>query len=542
MIFLNNLIIDQSKVDRIVGFIQELKHTKGEFHGKPFLLFDWQYEILKNVYGTIKPNGYRQYRNCYMEMPKKCGKSELLAALGLYQLCADGEWNAEVYGCADDKQQASIIFDVAVEMVDQNKTLKKVIKPIISIKRLVYLPKASFYQVCSAEAYSKHGLNISCCLFDEIHAQPNRELYDVMTFGSGDARTQPLFFFITTAGNDPDRMSIGWEVHKNAEDVLLGKSNDKTTYAAIWGLDPENNRIWTGQNYIQKDKIDWQDRKLWHLVNPSIGKTIEIERIYETFDKINGKIAEEKLFKQLRLNIWLTEKYSNWITIDKWLSNSHNLNIEALKYKKCFGGLDLSSKLDISAFVLIFPPDNENDKYTVLPYFWLPQDNISTVSKKDKIKYEEWIEKGLLRTTPGDKIDYHTIVNDILELRKIYDFDEIGFDPWNADAVATDLQYEGLIMVEVRPTYQFMSPVMYDVEALIHSKSLNHMDNEILTWMFNNLRIIMDANGNIKPAKSIKQGSRKETIIKKAKIDGIVAMLTAFCRVFADNGNSEIHI
>ena len=536
--------LPQQKINNVFNFLRGLNHTKGIFHGKQFNPLLWQEKIIKDVYGTLKPNGYRQYKKIYIELPKKNGKSGLLSGLGLYHLCADGEMNAEVYGCAADKQQASLIFDVAVDMVDQNPILKEHIKLIISTKRMVYNPTRSFYQVCSAEAYSKHGLNISCCLFDEIHAQPNRELYDVMTFGSGDARMQPIYFFITTAGNDPDRMSIGWEVHKKAENVLLGKSNDKTTYASIWGIDDENKRIWKGKNFIKsKEKINWKDKKIWYIVNPSLGDIIAEEKIIEAYNDINGNKADEKLFKQLRLNMWLTEKYTNWIEFDKWLNNSNNIDISLLKNKRCFGGLDLSSKLDISAFVLVFPPDNDIDKYVILPYFWLPKDNISEISKKDKIKYEEWIGKGLLKTTPGNKIDYHTIVNDILKLRLQFDFDQIGFDPWNADAVATDLQYDGLIMVEVRPNYQFMSPAMHDIEALIHSCELNHLNNELLNWMFGNLRIVMDSTGNIKPAKQIKSGSRNKTIIKKAKIDGIVAMITAFTRVFADIGNSdEIHI
>lgn len=534
--------LSKQKINHMTGFLRTLKHTKGIFYGTKFYPLPWQDKIINDLYGTLKPNGYRQYKKCYIELPKKNGKSELLSGLGLYHLCADGEWQAEVYGCAADKQQASIIFDVAVSMVEQNSFLKKNIKLIISSKRMIYRPTKSFYQVCSAEAYSKHGLNISCCLFDEIHAQPNRDLYDVMSFGSGDARMQPMFFYITTAGNDPDRMSIGWEVHKEAEEILLGKSQNKTMYASIWGIDDENKRIWTGREYIQQEgKIDWKDKKLWNIVNPSLGETIRDDVIDEAYDSINNNMAKEKLFKQLRLNIWNREKYINWISFTKWVDNNDTINIETLKHKKCFGGLDLSSKLDITAFVLVFPPDDEIDKYTVLPFFWLPQDNISEITKKDKIKYEEWIDKKLLRTTPGNKIDYNCIFDDILKLRRIYDFDEIGYDPWNADALATDLTDEGLTMIEVRPIYKDFSPCMYDMEALIHAKELNHLNNEILNWMFTNLRIIMDNNGNIRPAKSIKEGSKK-TIIKKAKIDGIVAMITAFCRVFADKDDQEYHL
>lgn len=534
-------ILSKKKIDRVLRFMRQLKHTKGIFHGMDFEPLAWQEKIIRDIYGTLKPNGYRQYKSAYIEMPKKNGKSEKLAALALYHLCADGEWNAEVYGCAADKAQASIIFDVAVDMVDQNETLKKVIKPIISVKRLVYLPTKSFYQVVSAEAYSKHGLNISCCLFDEIHAQPSRDLYDVMTFGSGDARAQPLFFFITTAGNDPDKMSIGWEVHKNAEDILLGNSNDKTTYAAIWGLDLENNRIWKGKEFEQRNennKINWKDKEIWKQINPSMGETIQEETIVEAFDKINGKPYEEKLFKQLRCNIWISDKYTNWVSIDKWMSNSGIIDLDKLKGKLCYGGLDLSSKLDTTAFVLVFPPYEEIKKYTILPTFFLPEGNLQEIIQKDKVKYDEWVEMGLIKLTPENKIDNKSITNEILRLSDKYNIDEIGYDQWHADAVAENLSDEGHIMVEIRQNYQNFSPSMKEIEALLHNNQINHGNNQVLNWMFSNLQVKSNDNGDIRPIKPINVGSMNKKGRKQSKIDGIVAMIIAFCRVFANEQGS----
>ena len=190
------MAFDKQKADRARAFINSLKHTKGTWHGVPFDLLPWQDKIISDIFGTVKDNGYRQYNTAYVEIPKKQGKSEIAAAVALYLLAGDGEWGAEVYGCAADRQQASIVFDVACNMVEQCPALKKRIKPIMSQKRLVYQPLNSFYQVLSAESYTKHGLNVHGVVFDELHAQPNRALYDVMTHGSGDARKQPLFFLI----------------------------------------------------------------------------------------------------------------------------------------------------------------------------------------------------------------------------------------------------------------------------------------------------------------------------------------------------------
>lgn len=212
---------DEMKAKLAISFINSLKHTKGKWRGVPFDLLPWQDKIISDVFGTVKENGYRQYNTAYIEIPKKNGKSEIAAAVALYLTCADMEWGAEVYGCASDRQQASIVFDVAVDMIDQCPALKKRVKPIMSVKRLVYKPRNSYYQVLSSEAFTKHGLNVHGVVFDELHAQPNRDLYDVMTKGSGDARTQPLFFLITTAGTD--RNSICFEVHQKAVDILEGR-------------------------------------------------------------------------------------------------------------------------------------------------------------------------------------------------------------------------------------------------------------------------------------------------------------------------------
>lgn len=206
---------NKQMADYAVNFIECLCHTKGTWAGKPFELIDWQEQIIRDIFGTLKPNGYRQFNTAYVEIPKKMGKSELAAAVALLLTCGDGEERAEVYGCAADRQQATIVFDVAADMVRMCPALNRRVKILASQKRIVYQPTNSFYQVLSAEAYSKHGFNIHGVVFDELHTQPNRKLFDVMTKGSGDARMQPLYFLITTAGTDTN--SICYETHQKAK-------------------------------------------------------------------------------------------------------------------------------------------------------------------------------------------------------------------------------------------------------------------------------------------------------------------------------------
>ena len=252
---------NKDAADFAVSFIECLCHTKGTWAGKPFDLIDWQEKIIRDIFGILKPDGYRQFNTAYVEIPKKQGKSELAAAIALLLCCADGEERAEVYGCAADRQQAAIVFDVAADMVRMNPALKKRCKILASQKRLIYEPTNSFYQVLSADAYSKHGFNVSGVIFDELHTQPNRKLYDVMTKGSGDARTQPLYFLITTAGNDEN--SICYQVHQKAIDIMKGRKHDSRFYPVIYGAGRDE---------------DWSSPAVWKKTNPSLGITVKMER------------------------------------------------------------------------------------------------------------------------------------------------------------------------------------------------------------------------------------------------------------------------
>src|SRR5574344_458918 len=302
----------QALADRAVAFINSLKHTKGVWYGKNFELLPWQNKIVRDIFGTLKQNGFRQYNTAYVEIPKKQGKSELAAAIALYLTCADNEYGAEVYGCASDRQQASIVFDVAVEMIKQCPALLKRCKIIASQKRIVYLPLNSFYQVLSAESYTKHGLNVHGDIFDELHAQPNSALYDVMLHGSGDARKQPLFFLITTAGTD--RNSICFEVHQKADDILHNRKHDSSFYPVIYGI---------------KDEDDWTDEKNWYKANPSLDITVDVDKLRTAFESAKENPAEENLFRQLRLNQWVKQSI-RWMPMDAWDKCDVAVNAEKL--------------------------------------------------------------------------------------------------------------------------------------------------------------------------------------------------------------------
>ena len=503
-------MFDEAKAQRAVEFIRCLKHTKGRWRGQAFDLLPWQETIIRDVFGTVKEDGFRQYNTAYVEIPKKNGKSELAAGVALYMTCGDNEWGAEVYGCASDRQQASIVFDVAVDMVDQCPALKKRIKPVMSVKRLVYKPTNSFYQVLSAEAYTKHGLNVHAVIFDELHSQPNRELFDVMTKGSGDARTQPLFFLITTAGTD--RHSVCFEQHQKAEDILCGRKADPTFYPVIYGA---------------ADDADWTSEEVWYRANPSLGHTIDIGKVRNACLSARDNPAEENIFRQLRLNQWVKQS-TRWMQMEKWDACAFPVDEGELLGRECYGGLDLSSSIDITAFVLVFPPRDDTERYVFLPYFWIPEENMARRVRRDHVPYDVWEKQGFLETTEGDVIHYGFIESFIDGLGKKFHIKEIAFDRWGAVQMVQNLEGLGFTVVPFGQGFKDMSPPSKRLMELVLERNVAHGGHPVLRWMMDNIFVRTDPAGNIKPDKE------KST----EKIDGAVAAIMALDRAIRHGGST----
>ena len=493
---------DKAAADYAVGFIECLCHTKGTWAGKPFELIDWQERIIRDLFGILKPNGYRQFNTAYVELPKKQGKSELAAAVALLLCCGDGEERAEVYGCAADRQQASIVFEVAADMVRMCPALGKRVKILASQKRMVYLPTNSFYQVLSAEAYSKHGFNIHGVVFDELHTQPNRKLFDVMTKGSGDARMQPLYFLITTAGTDTQ--SICYETHQKARDILEGRKIDPTFYPVIYGA---------------KEDEDWTDPEVWKRSNPSLGITVGIDKVQAACDSARQNPAEENSFRQLRLNQWVKQSV-RWMPMDKWDACAAPVDVEALKGRVCYGGLDLSSTTDVTAFVLVFPPIEEDEPFAVLPYFWIPEDNMELRVRRDHVPYDVWQKQGFLQTTEGNVVHYGFIEKFIEELGTKYNIREIAFDRWGAVQMVQNLEGLGFTVVPFGQGFKDMSPPTKELMKLTLEKKIAHGGHPVLRWMADNIFIRTDPAGNIKADKE------KST----ERIDGVIALIMALDR------------
>lgn len=493
---------DKKKADRAVTFIENLCHTKCKWAGTPFWLLPWQEQLIRDIFGIVKPDGNRQFRTAFVEICKKVGKSELAAAIALYLLYADNEPSAEVYGAAADRQQASIVFDVAKQMVEMSPALMKRSKLMGATKRIVNYGNAGYYQVLSAEVGGKHGFSVSGLVFDEIHTQPNRQLYDVLTKGSSDARQNPLHFIITTAGND--RHSIAYELHTKAVDILEGRRVDPTFYPVVYGL---------------KDDEDWEDEANWYKVNPSLGYTVDVERLRDAYREAKQNPADEITFKWLRCNMWVSSTVA-WIPDAIYMRGNEPIDMASLEGRDCYAGLDLSSTGDITALVLIFPPRDEDEKFVLLPYFWIPEETIPKRVKANSVPYDIWEKQGYIMSTEGNVIHYDFIEKFIMDLSEKYHILEIAVDRWNATHVIQNLEDNGLTMVPFGQGFASMSAPTKEFYRLLMEGKIIHGSHPVMRWMAGNVVVDTDPAGNIKVTKAK----------SKEKIDGIVAAIMALDR------------
>lgn len=472
------------------------RHSKGQWAGQPFELLDWQWaDVVAPLFGWKRADGSRRYRRAYVEIPKKNGKSALLSGLGLYLLTADGEPGAEVYSAAADRNQAGIIYGEAANMVEASPALAAKLDVRRSTKRINYPANRSWFQALSAEAYTKEGLNIHALLFDELHAQPTRELWDALEYG-GAARRQPLIIAITTAGYD--RSSICWEQHEYAQAVIEGRTYDPAYFGYIRAAD---------------DDDDWTDPEVWAKANPSLGVTITLDGLAEDCRRAQESPSKQNAFRRYRLNQW-TQQDVRWLQMDRWDACAE-VDFSDLEGRPCFGGLDLASTVDLAAFVLVFPPEDEGEPWACLPWFWAPEDCVDRRERQNRVRYRPWVQQGHIKLTSGEVIDFDRIRADVNALGGVYEIRQIAIDPWNATQLATQLEGDGFELRKfVQGFRSFTGPTRH-VESLVISGKLAHGANPVLRWMAGNVAVSMDAAGNLKPAKDK----------SSEKIDGIVALI-----------------
>nr|DAQ51094.1 MAG TPA: Large Terminase [Caudoviricetes sp.] len=564
-------LFDREAGQFVCDFVERLPTTDT---GKPFCLYAWQRDALMEFYGTMTvdavpdsgtapadPEPLRRYWYLYLEIPKKNGKSELAAALALYHLFADGELNAEVYVCAADKENASIVYNAALFMATSAPWTAKMIaqgelRPIESRKRIEYRKRVrtgnggykwitvGILQVLSADADTKHGYKPSCVIFDELHAQPNRRLWDVMTGEAGASRRQPAWIVLTTAGDDPDRNSIGWEIHEKAVGIRdarqlrriqseggdvrtvlsLRHTSDEELAEAERELLSRDEANWLpilygltalfGDDPDDLEKLDIWDEALWYLCNPSLGKHLRLRNVQMEAMAARTNEANERKFRWLRLNQWITTKSVGWISLnlydktqigpskrrerDEWLKTLHG--------KLCYGGVDLSTSRDLTAFVLLFPPQPGLDTAVLLPYgIWRPDATVDEAERRDHVPYRDWARAGFLDLCEGEVIDYSAVEDRIREARELYDLRMVGFDPYLSRTITQRLA-PIVPIIEIPQDLKNMSPAMKETDDMMQRHTLLHVHNTCFRWTFGNVRCHTDGNGNIKPLKNKSTG------------------------------------
>lgn len=490
------------RADKAQRFIESFcRHIKGEWAGEHIKLADWQRdEIVRPAFGWVEACSAscsrddkctnfhpRKYRQVYVEIPRGNGKSTICGAIGLLLTVGDDEPGAVVYSAAGDRDQAREVFDVAKGMVLDDPSLNS--RCEVYRDSIVFPSNRSRYKVISADAATKHGANLHGVIFDELHTQPNRDLFDVLHTSTG-KRRQPLEFMITTAGSD--KHSICYEMHEYAQRVLSGAVDDPRFLAVIYAADEGD---------------DWTDPAVWEKANPNLGISPKRDFVEDDCRKAQELASYENTFKRLQLNIW-TEQHTRWIQMAAWQSCDAPVDTAG----HCVAGVDLASVSDLTAVEVYWP-----DTHSVESHFFVPEEGIVKRAKRDGVPYDAWARDGFLEATPGNRTDFGYVRKRLNELRDKYGLRDIFIDRYNASHLVNELQEDGFNVVDVACTMNNVSAPAKQLEKLVAEGKLRHGGHPVLTWNASNVTVRIDADGNIRPDKA-KSGE---------KIDGIVALVLA---------------
>ena len=495
---------DKKAALRAIHFIEKLKHTKGEWAGQRFRLEPWQQFVLWNIFGWKNADGTRRFRYAYIEIARKNGKTALFAGIGLYMLFADGESRPEVYSAATVKDQAKICFSDAVEIVKATD-LKNYLTPYRN--SIVYELKGGTMKPLSSDYGTHDGLNPSCGIIDEFHAHKDSGMFDVIKSAFG-ARRQPLMFIITTAGFN--KSGACYAYRENVIKVLRGVNEDDSLFGIIYTLD---------------DKSEWDDPKMWIKANPNLGVSLSADYLADQVKDAKKRPEAVRNVMTKNVDLWVDAERT-WILDDAWQKCIGTTAPADLKGCACWGGLDLSNVSDITAYVLLF---HENDRFQLLPHFWIPEEKMLEKIRKENINYDKWVAEGYVTVTPGNVIDYDFVKADILRIVADYDLRTSAYDRWNSSQTIIDLQNEGMECNPFGQGYGSMSAPTKEFEKLVLTGKIEHFGNPVLRWMLASTLVKTDPAGNIKPDKE------KST----QKIDGIVAAIMALGERMTAQANDE---
>lgn len=504
---------DAAKAEKVAKFIQLLPHTKGKWasKGEKITLEPWQLFACCLPFGWLKrATGYRRYTKILIFVCRKNGKSAIAAGVGNYMFCADDEFGAEVYSGATTEKQAWEVFRPAKIMVERTKALKDYYGVEVNASNMARLADGSRFEPIIGKPGD--GSSPSCAIIDEYHEHKNNDLYDTMETGMG-AREQPIMLVITTAGS-----SIGGACHqmvRDAERMLEGAVDIPDLWAVLYGMDKDDD--WTSEIALKK-------------ANPNMDISVSAEFLAARQRDAKMSAAKQAIFRTKHLNEWVGAKNA-WLNMAKWANAPERLPLSALTGRPCFIGLDLATKIDMVALILLFPPYGDDNRYHVHGRYYLPDSRVLEELDSNTDRYRAWDAEGLLTLTMGEVVDFDAIKDDLREFYGRFDVREVAYDPWQATQLAQEMEKEGMVMVELRHTVQNLSEPMKELEALILQSKIAHGECPILTWQASNVVAKIDVKDNIYPNKE-----RAEN-----KIDGMVALIMAMSRaiVHQDGGNID---
>ena len=481
-----------------------IKHSEGIWAGDPFEFMDWQRdELFFPLFGWVRMldeppfDGRiaRRFKRVYVELPKKGGKSPTGAVIGVYLWAGDGEQGAKIFSAATDREQAGIVHDHAMNMVEDSPEILALSRINRTTRKMTFTPTRSVYGVLTQEqggAKRSEGKNSNGIIGDEIHVWRGDEFYKSLRYAFA-TRPEPVFLGITTAGDNMD--SVCRQLHDYTVGIKQNTIQDDSFLGIIYAADEDD---------------DWLSEDTWKKANPSIGTTVPLSEMREAAIEAKTSPRMISAFKRYRLNIWNSSE-SVWLDMDKWRECEESYTLEDMRGMTCFAGLDLSKCLDFTSLTLVFPL--EDGTFRQMVDFWLPESTIE--ERRHLASYEAWRDAGYLRACPGNVIHYGMIQDRLLELDESLDLREVAFDPMLAEPVlqpireemaAEQVQFDQTILAFAEPASEY--------ERLVNSTDLKHNGNPILSWQASHCHIWQDRNGNIRPTKP-KRGDYRT-------IDGIV--------------------
>ncbi len=484
---------DEARAEHIIQFFSRfLVHTTGEWRGVPFVLEKWQADILRELFGRVKLNDrekwVRQYRIAWIEIPSGNGKSELLAGILLYMLCASGEASPHVFGAAVDRDQAGLVFGVARQMVELSPGLRNRLSVIKSSKRILNPGDDGFYVAIPGDADGADGFVPHAIGFDEVHRQKKRDLWDTLA-NKLTKRAEPMMIGITTAG--VDRESIAFELHTYAEQVIAGTVEDDSFYAYILAAPGD---------------ADWKDEKVWKACNPALGVFKSIDALRSEARKAAASPAAQNTFRRFHLNQW-TSQVDRYIDIDLWDSNASIVDEGALAGRECFGGLDLSAVSDLTAWAMVFPRSEDVEELDCLVRFWCPERQLTNPENRYAPQYQAWNRDGLLQVAGKEAIDYEVVKAQILKDASTFRLVDMNIDRlFQSYQLSGELEEEGLKVFGMGQGFMSFGPPMRETLRRLHARKVHHGGNKVLRWNVDSLAVQMDPAGNYKPDKRSSQG------------------------------------